>query len=121
MRRAAMIGLLAACSPGAPSASTPAPVIATSTALGPPPAALVAALGLSPFYAKHLDVDGFPVLGSAQVSDAAIREAGFLIRKMIGHRPDVLRAIADAKVRFVVMAPSEMTTDVPEHSDLTPK
>jgi hypothetical protein len=40
---------------------------------------------------------------------------------MIGQRPDILAAIARNHVRLAVMAPTEMTTDIPEHSDLTPK
>jgi hypothetical protein len=62
-----------------------------------------------------------PVLASERVSDFALLEARFLIEQMIGHRPDVLAAIARNRVRFAVMAPRELTTDIPEHSDLTPK
>ncbi|HEY6167310.1 MAG TPA: hypothetical protein VI454_04675 [Verrucomicrobiae bacterium] len=86
-----------------------------------PPRELVEAWKLSPVYTKHVSVGGLPVLASAKVSDFAVAEAAFLIRKMVGHRPEILRAMADNRVRFVVMATSEMTTDVPEHSDLTPK
>jgi hypothetical protein len=95
--------------------------LALVSAVTAPPAALVAEWRLSPVYVKHVDVEGVPVLGSAKVSDAALLEAAYLMRNMIGHRPEVLRAIASRRVRFVVMAPDEMTTDVPEHSDLTPK
>jgi hypothetical protein len=89
--------------------------------VAPPPRELVADWKLSPVYTKHISVEGLPVLGSAKVSDFALSEAAFLIRQMIGRRPEILRAMAANRVRFVVMAPSEMTTDVPEHSDLTPK
>lgn len=78
-------------------------------------------LKLSFFYKKHLDVDGFPVLSSGKVSDEALHEAAHLIRSMLKYRPDVLKALAKNKVRFAVMAPDEMTTDIPEHSDLKPK
>jgi alpha-glucosidase len=40
---------------------------------------------------------------------------------MLVDRQDVLKALIKNKVRFAVMAPTEMTTDIPEHSDLTPK
>ncbi|GGC63909.1 VHL beta domain-containing protein [Undibacterium terreum] len=86
-----------------------------------PPAPLVAKLHLSSVYAKYTDVGGFPVVATAKVSDHAVAEAAYLIYHMVGRRPDILRAIADKNIRFVVMAPSEMTTDVPEHSDLAPK
>ena len=86
-----------------------------------PPRELVKAWKLSPVYTKHISVEGLPVLGSAKVTDYAVKEAAFLIRQMVGHRPEILRAMVSNRVRFVVMAPTEMTTDVPEHSDLTPR
>jgi hypothetical protein len=75
-------------------------------------------LKLDPFYQKHLDLAGLPVLGSAKVSDAALVEAAHLIRQMLSERDDVLRAMVKKGCRFVVMAPTEMTTDVPEQRHL---
>jgi alpha-glucosidase len=40
---------------------------------------------------------------------------------MLANRPDVLQAMVKNKMRFVVMAPTEMTTDVPEQRNMTPK
>jgi hypothetical protein len=76
---------------------------------------------LSPFYKKHVDYHGFPIVSSEKVSDAGLLEARYLIGKMLADRKDVLKALIRNKVRFALMAPSEMTTDIPEHSDLTPK
>lgn len=78
-------------------------------------------LNLAPFYAKYVSVRGFPVVASAKASDYALREAAFLIDRMLAHHPKALRALIDNKVRFTVMACTEMTTDVPEHADLTPR
>lgn len=75
---------------------------------------------LAPFYKKHVSVRGFPVLGSEKVSDYALLEAAWLIDRMLAPRPDVLQALIQNKVRFAVMAVTELTTDIPEHSDLTP-
>jgi hypothetical protein len=86
----------------------------------PPSAALREHLRLAPFYAKHLDCGGMAILSSAKVSDYALREADFLVRQLLHGRADILRAIAAAKIRLAVMAPSEFTLDVPEHSDLAP-
>lgn len=85
--------------------------------LGPPPESL----GLSPFYAKYLSAHGLPVVGSAKVSDYAIREAAYLVDRLLDHRPDVRDAMIRKKTRCAVMAYSERTTDIPEHSDLRPK
>ena len=76
---------------------------------------------LAPFYEKYVSVGGVPIVSSAKVNDAALLEARHLIEKMIGHRPDVLAAIAKNKVRVAIMAPTEFTTDIPEHSDLRPR
>lgn len=85
-----------------------------------PPAELVASWGLSEFYAKHLDAGGFPILASKKVADAALMEARYLIDQMLDGRDDLRRKLVENKIRFVIMAVDEMTTVVPEHSDLTP-
>ena len=77
-------------------------------------------LGLDEFYKKHLKLEGFSIIGSAKVSDFALQEAAFLIRKIVGNRNELLTLLNKNKVRFVVMARDEYTTDVPEHADLTP-
>lgn len=89
--------------------------------IGPPPAELVERLGLSPFYKKHASAGGLPVVSSERVSDAGLREAVAIVEAMLAEREDVRKAIIENNVRVVVMAPTEQTTDVPEHSDLTPK
>ncbi|MCH2145859.1 MAG: hypothetical protein MK082_12050 [Phycisphaerales bacterium] len=88
--------------------------------VSPPPAALVERLGLDDFYAKCTMVRGLPILSSSEVDDRAHLEAAWLITRMLEHRPEVIEAVGASGTRFVIMAPDEMTTDVPEHSDLTP-
>lgn len=86
-----------------------------------PPTALVERLKLSGFYKKYVDCGGVPVLSSEKVSDDALRRAAYLIDQMLEGRNDIRQAIARNRVRFAVMAPDELTTEIPEHSDLTPK
>jgi len=93
------------------SGSDEAPRIAA-----PPPS-----LKLAPFYRKYVDCDGLPVVSSEKVPDAALLEARRIVKVMMAKRPDVLQAIARKGIRLAVMAKSEITTDIPEHSDLTPK
>src|SRR5256885_9083988 len=69
---------------------------------------------LAPFYKKHVSAGGLPVLGSAKVSDHSLREAAYLITQMLAERPDILQALIKNKVRFAVMAPTELTTIIPE-------
>ena len=85
--------------------------------VGIPPSAL----DLDPFYRKHVDLDGLPILASDRVPDRALLEARGIIIEMVSHHPELLPTLVKNGVRVVVMAESEQTTDVPEHSDLTPK
>jgi hypothetical protein len=106
------------------AAALPAATIAATADLpqvGPVPVELRQSLELDPFYAKHTSAGGLPVLSSAKVSDAALIEAASLINQMLDRRDDVRQAMIDKDVRFVVMAPDEMTTDVPEQHDMKPK
>jgi|SRR5579884_10336 len=66
------------------------------------------------FYKKHLDYKGFSILSSAKVSDDALYEARYLIDRLLCDREDILKAMIRRNCRFMVMAPTEMTTDVPE-------
>jgi len=79
------------------------------------------ALKLDPFYAKYADAGGLPVLSSDKASDEGLLEAVYLINQMLADREDIRKALVKDKVRFVVMAPTEMTTDVPEQRDMKPK
>jgi hypothetical protein len=58
---------------------------------------------------------------SEKVSDYALLEATYIINSMLAGREDLRQAIISKKIRVVIMAPTELTTDIPEHSDLTPK
>jgi hypothetical protein len=77
-------------------------------------------LNLDEFYQKHIDLHGFSVIGSAKVSNFALKEAAFLIKKIVGKRNDLLSMLNRNKARYAVMARDEFTTDIPEHSDLKP-
>ncbi|VTR99480.1 peptidylprolyl isomerase [Tuwongella immobilis] len=76
---------------------------------------------LPAFYQRHCDADGLPILGSAKVSDNALAEAGYIVRQMLEGRADIRQAMIRQRVRAVIMASSEYTTDVPEHARLKPK
>ena len=91
-----------------------------STAVIAPPKAEVERLQLAPFYQQYLSADGFPIVASANVTPAALYEARYLIDKMLDGRDDIRRRLIKNKVRYAIMAVDEMTTAIPEHSDLTP-
>ena len=77
-------------------------------------------LKLSGFYQKRVVIGGFSIVGSSKVSNFALKEAAYLIEKMTMKHPEYLQKLAENKVRFSVMARDEFTTDIPEHSDLSP-
>ncbi len=104
------------------AAATAAPKQAEAIGeVGPLPEALRADWKLSAFYQKHVEVKGFPILGSGKVSDAALKEAAWIVSHELEGREDILRAMTRQHVRLVVMGFGEYTTDIPEHSHLQPK
>jgi hypothetical protein len=85
-----------------------------------PPDALRKDFRLDPFYKKCILTGGFPIVGSAKVSDFALREAAYLIDHVLAGRDDVREALVKGKVRFGILAASEFTTDLPEYRNLKP-
>ncbi|XXY23068.1 hypothetical protein WME88_25985 [Sorangium sp. So ce216] len=75
-------------------------------------------LGLDPFYKKYIDAMGIPVISSEMTPDAALLRACSVVVRMLGHRDDVRQAMIANHTRVAVMAETEVTTDIPEHSDL---
>ena len=80
----------------------------------PPPASVHDFFDLTPFYQQWINVEGFPVLSSEKVSPYALKEAAWLIGQMLGHRPDILAAMAHNRNRFTIIAHNEMASDIPE-------
>lgn len=109
----------AAGTPSAPATALipPAPPVRT---VGPVPGEIRERFGLADFYQKCVLADGFPIVSSERVSDYALLEAAYLIDCMLTGRDDIRKRLIENKVRFVVMATSELTTQIPEHSDLSP-
>ena len=84
-----------------------------------PPAAVVRAFfDLDPFYEQWINVEGLPVIASAKVNPYALKETAWVILKMIGHRPDVLRAMVLKKVRFAVIGHTELLAEIPAYNHI---
>ncbi|MGK3995815.1 hypothetical protein [Sorangium sp. So ce1024] len=77
-----------------------------------------AELGLDPFYKKYVDASGIPIISSERPPDAALLHACSIVVRMLGLRDDVRQAMIANHTRVAVMAETEVTTDIPEHSDL---
>jgi len=78
-------------------------------------------LGLDDFYKKQVTTHGYSVISSAKVNDYALKEAAYLINKMLAKRPDIRKAMIDSGSRMIVIAHNEFTTDIPEYSHFRPK
>lgn len=66
------------------------------------------------FYKKYADANGYPILASATVTDAAVAIVRDQVTYMLGNRPDVRDTMIAHGGRVVVMAETEYTMDVPE-------
>ena len=86
----------------------------------PLPVTVRQAFELDPFYQQWIDVEGLPVVASEKVNPYALKEAAWLIRQMIGHRPEVLQVLVLPKMRFTVIGYTELLTDIPEYHDQGP-
>ena len=73
-----------------------------------------ASLHLDPFYTKSTDALGIPVVSSEKAPDAALLVARDIVIHMLAKRPDLREAMVQQKMRVIVMAQSESTTDLPE-------
>ena len=81
----------------------------------PPPATVRDFFDLTPFYQQWISVGGFPVLASAEVNPYALKEAAWVTWQMIGHRPDILKALAQDRQRLSVLSVNESLGDLPEY------
>lgn len=77
-----------------------------------------ASLKCNAFYKKYVRAKGLPILSSENVCDEALLEADYLVRHIFAYRHDVLKAMIDAGLRFVVIGANEKITDLPEFKDV---
>jgi hypothetical protein len=94
--------------------------MAAADPVQPVPEELRRELKLDPFYQKCVTVMGLPIVASAKPSDFALLEAAYIVRQMLGGRPEIVQALVTNKVKVVVMAYNEFTTDLPEQRAMKP-
>lgn len=74
-------------------------------------------LELDPFYEKYTDAQGIPIVGSGDVPDDALLVARDIVLHMLSSQPDIHQYMAQEGYRVGVMAETDSTMDLPEHSD----
>ncbi|HUF69435.1 MAG TPA: hypothetical protein VMM79_12400 [Longimicrobiales bacterium] len=74
------------------------------------------------YYRKYADANGYPILASAEVEDAALAIVRDQVNYMLGHRPDIRETLVEYGGRIVIMAETEYTMSIPEQRDwIVPK
>src|SRR6478752_567667 len=89
--------------------------------VGPVPKAVRAGWKLEAYYVKYANAGGVPVVASKAVDDEALVVAADIVQKMLARRPDVLKALAGARIRVAIIGKDEETTDLPEYAGLRAK
>ncbi|XP_078667754.1 uncharacterized protein LOC144909575 isoform X3 [Branchiostoma floridae x Branchiostoma belcheri] len=75
-------------------------------------------LSLDAFYQKYLHAYGIPILGSSILPDDALRRACYDVLFLLADRKDVRDSYYNYYGRAAIMDDTEVTLDIPEHSDL---
>ncbi|XP_078667758.1 uncharacterized protein LOC144909575 isoform X6 [Branchiostoma floridae x Branchiostoma belcheri] len=75
-------------------------------------------LSLDNFYQKYLHAYGIPILGSSILPDDALRRACYDVLFLLADRKDVRDSYYNYYGRAAIMDDTEVTLDIPEHSDL---
>ena len=85
-----------------------------------PPPEVVARFNLDTvFYKKYADANGYPILASAKVPDAALAIVRDQVNYMLAARPDIRDTMIAHGARIGIMAETEYTVDVPEQRGWT--
>lgn len=85
----------------------------SNAVIGAPPSELK----LDSFYKKYTDAYGIPIVSSHKVPDDALLVARDIVNYMLLKRTDIRAALIKQKARVLVMAETEMETDLPERSN----
>jgi len=85
-----------------------------------PPPAIVRRFNLdTTFYRKYADANGFTILASGKVPDAALAIVRDQVNYMLGHRPDIRETMIEYGARIGIMSETEYTVDLPEQRGWT--
>ncbi|XP_022107763.1 adhesion G-protein coupled receptor G7-like isoform X2 [Acanthaster planci] len=73
---------------------------------------------LNEFYQKYMHAYGIPILSSNISQDVSLMRACYVVRFLLADRKDLRDAMYDRYGRVAVIAKTERTTQIPEHSYL---
>lgn len=72
----------------------------------------------NPFYKKALNASGIQILSSSRVSNDALIKAKKIVLVMLARIPEVKPILIKKNVRIVIIATTELLTDIPEYRNL---
>ncbi len=67
------------------------------------------------FYKKTIDVNGMPVLASAEVADEALTRTHEIVSHILAGRPDIHEVMVKNGTRLIVIGKNQVYTDMPEY------
>jgi hypothetical protein len=67
------------------------------------------------FYKKYLEIDGVPVLASADVADEALQRTSEIVTHLLAGRPDIVDAMAKYGTRLIIIGKDQVYTEMPEY------
>jgi hypothetical protein len=67
------------------------------------------------FYKKYLDVQGMPVVASAEVADLALQRTYEIVTHVLAGRADVIQAMVDRGMYLTIIGKDQVYTDLPEN------
>jgi hypothetical protein len=97
------------------------PTFGAAPAVTSPPESVFASFGARDrdaarrFYKKCLEIDGVPVLASADVADKALVRTHEIVTHLLAGRPDILEAMAKYGTRLIIIGKDQVYTDMPEY------
>ena len=98
---------------GEPGVTEPLAASFAAWTVGPPPATLT----LDPFYEKHADAFGIPIVASGVVDDTALLMARDIVNYMLLKRPDVRTEMVRQGYRVGIIGRFQGQADLPEYRD----
>ncbi|MDP4270252.1 MAG: glycoside hydrolase family 97 protein, partial [Bacteroidota bacterium] len=73
-------------------------------------------LHLNPFYKKHLNAGGMPIVSSQQVRDEALYKAQEIVAGMLSKRKDIAQYMVGKGCRVMILGAHEQVCDLPEYA-----
>jgi len=67
------------------------------------------------FYKKCMDVQGMPVVASAEVADLALQRTYDIVTHVLAGRPDIIKAMVDRGMYLTIIGKDQVYTDLPEN------